>query len=71
MRKLLRESDSGMSIRTHRHGLGIGLSRESRKIPISPVSNPMASIRAVELLIDVFNLVNTIVSRGDDFTYIA
>ena len=46
MRKLLRENNSEISIRTYRYGLGIGLSRESKKVSISPVSNLMALVRA-------------------------
>ena len=40
-------------------------------MPNSPISNPMALVRAVELLIKVFSRVNIIVSRGDDFTPVA
>ena len=52
-------------------GLGIGLARESRKMPLSPVDNPMASIELLSSRHTFLVSVTLIVSRGDEFTPIA
>ena len=52
-------------------GLGIGLTRESKKMPISPVDNPMAPVELLSSRQMFLVSITNIVSRGDDFTPVA
>ena len=68
---MLRENDFGYRIEPVGAGLGIGLARESKKMPISPVDNPMASVELLSSQQTFLVLLTIIVSCGDDFTPVA
>ena len=52
-------------------GLGIGLTRESRKMPISLVDNPIAPVELLSFRQIFLVSITNIVSHGDDFTPVA
>ena len=66
-----RENDSEHHLEPVGTGLGIELTRESRKIPISPIDNPLASVELLSSRQIFVVLIMVIVSRGDDFTPVA
>ena len=51
--------------------LGIGLTRESRKMLISSIDNPMAPVELLSSRQTFLVSITNIVSRGDDFTPVA
>ena len=52
-------------------GLGIGLTRESRKMPILLVDNPIAPVELLSSRQMFLVSITNIVSRGYDFTPVA
>ena len=55
---MLRKNKFGYQLEHVGTGSGIRLARESKKMPISHVSNPIVPIRAVELPMNIFSLDN-------------
>ena len=68
---MLRENNSRYRLEPVGASLGTGLAWESRKMPISLIDNPMASVELLSSRQMFWVSITLIVSCGDDFTPIA